>query len=63
MPDALDDDPPTFTDQAVLDAWEQLLEQGKKQNKSELCKALGGQPVGGFFYKVDSAAVRLGLWE
>lgn len=63
MPELPDDDPPLFSDDALLDAWDRLPGQGRKQNKSELCKALGGQPVGGFFYKVDEAARRLGIWE
>jgi len=63
MPETLDDEAPPFTDQALLDAWAELPEQGRKQNKSELCKALGGQPAGAWFYKIDETARRLGIWE
>lgn len=52
------DDPPPFTDAQIEAAWDGL----ETQNKSALCRALGGEPTGGFFYKVDSAAKRLGLW-
>lgn len=45
-------------DERVQAAWD-----NGARTKSAVCRALGGEPVGGFFYKVDSAGKRLGLWD
>lgn len=46
-------------DEKVLDAWDRLT----KKNPSKLCYALGGKPVGAFWYKVKEAGTRLELFE
>ena len=53
-----------ITEAAVLDAWDHLPDSDKRphKQKSALCRALGVEPVGAWFTKVDGIARRLDLW-